>query len=176
MSPGDRSVDQREPGVPPTMVPVLTGVTEEVFDTMVFTPVKALPPQDHLPVATGAGIVAAVSFSGSANGIVLFHAALAAGRQIAAAMLGLPSPEDCGPEVADAIGELTNMIAGAFRTRMADHNGAWTISTPQVTVGSDLSVRHARVIARAVFPFEFGTGQVFVELVLTQPEPVAANV
>jgi chemotaxis protein CheX len=176
MSRGDRSIDRLESGVPAAMIPVLTGVTEEVFDTMVFTPVKALPPQDHLPAATGAGIVAAVSFSGSANGMVLFHSALTAGRQIAASMLGLASPEDCGPEVADAIGELTNMIAGAFRTRMADHNGAWAISTPQVTVGSDLSVRHARVLARSVFPFEFGSGLVFVELVLTQPEPVTAGV
>ncbi len=121
--------------MPTKMIPVLTEVTEEVFETMVFSPVKALPPCDTLPPPFGAGIIATISFSGATtNGVVSFYAPMSAARTITAAMLGL-SPEELQDEVPDAIGELTNMIAGAFRTRMADDGGAWTISTPNVALG-----------------------------------------
>jgi chemotaxis protein CheX len=157
--------------VQPNMIPVLTQATAEVFETMVFAPVKALPPRADRPATAGAGVIGIVRFTGSANGVVSFCSSLPVARQIAAAMLG-QSADEVEETLPDAIGELTNMIAGSFRTRMADSRGAWDISTPNVTVGSNLIMRYVGAVERTVCPFEFGDGLLFVELVLTDPSRV----
>ncbi|MDE3153648.1 MAG: chemotaxis protein CheX [Acidobacteriota bacterium] len=150
------------------MLAVLTRVTKEVFETMVFAPVEALPPCDTLPPASGPGVIGTISFAGSSSGVVSFAASLESAREIAGGMLGM-SPAEVQDELPDAVGEITNMIAGSFRTQMADEAGAWTISTPNVTIGSDLSVRHVGAVARTVCPFVFRGHRIFVELVLTDP-------
>ena len=85
------------------------------------------------------------------------------------ALLGIEVDEEGLP---DAIGEVTNMIAGAFRTRMAAFEDAWAISVPTVTVGSDFYMkpthrgsRHRRL--------PHGRARDFVELIIT-PDAEAA--
>jgi len=83
-------------------------------------------------------------------------------------MLGIPAAQING-EMPDAIGEITNMIAGTFRTRMAASGSRWAISVPTVTVGSDFRTTYASNVRRVLCPFTMDDGdQVFVELILTQ--------
>jgi chemotaxis protein CheX len=70
-------------------------------------------------------------------------------------------------EIADAIGEITNMIAGSFRTRMATDGDAWAISIPTVTMGSDFYMTPLSDGRRTMLPFRMGDHEIFVELVIT---------
>ena len=56
-----------------------------------------------------------IAFTGKTSGLVLFYASIDTAKQITASMLGM-EPSAVGDEMHDAIGELTNMIAGSFRT------------------------------------------------------------
>jgi chemotaxis protein CheX len=152
---------------------VLGEATIEVFETMVFRSVAPGVPlvgdRDLRPPATacnGSGrVVGTVGFAGSQSGLVVFHSSLEAAREIAGAMLDLAADEAPG-DVPDAIGELTNMIAGSFRTRVARDGDAWAISMPTVTVGSDFRIRPTACRCRTLLPFRMGAHTVFVELIL----------
>ncbi len=71
--------------------------------------------------------------------------------------------------MADAIGEVTNMIAGSFRTKMAAQGQAWAISVPTVTVGSDFYIKPLVNGRRVLLPFKMGEDhEVFVELIMNE--------
>jgi chemotaxis protein CheX len=96
---------------------------------------------------------------------VAFYSTMDAAKEIAGAMLGL-DPSQVNGEVPDAIGEITNMIAGSFRTKMAAEGDAWAISVPTVTLGSDFYIKPMVTGQRVLVPFRMGDAEVFVELIL----------
>ena len=85
-------------------------------------------------------------------------------------MLGIEVDEEGLP---DAVGEVTNMIAGAFRTRMAAFQDAWAISVPTVTVGSDFYIKPISTGDRVIVGFAMDAHELFVELIIT-PDAEAA--
>jgi chemotaxis protein CheX len=146
----------------------LVTATSEVFSTMVFTEVQAGKPVLGEAPRTGTNVVGTIAFTGKTNGLVLFYGSFEAARQITASMLGMDVAE-VGDEMHDAIGELTNMIAGSFRTRIAHAcNETWAISVPTVTVGSDFYTKFVTEVQRLLCPFTMGGHEVFVELIVTK--------
>jgi chemotaxis protein CheX len=115
-------------------------------------------------------IVGTVGFAGSSTGLVAFHLSVAAAREITSAMLGIEIDEEGLP---DAVGEVTNMIAGAFRTRMAAFQAPWAISVPTVTVGSDFYIKPISTGDRVMVGFAMDAHELFVELIIT-PDAEAA--
>src|SRR5437764_76152 len=69
----------------------LLAATEEVFETMVFTPLSARPPLDGDVAVPPANVVATVAFAGHRCGLVSFRSSIGAARAIAGAMLGEPA-------------------------------------------------------------------------------------
>jgi chemotaxis protein CheX len=147
------------------MARALVEVAVEVFDTMIGKSlVPSGPPTINTP-RPPATVVGTVGFAGSANGLVCFGTSRAAAVEITAAMLGLEASE-VADDMPDAIGEVTNMITGSFRTRMAKEGNGWSITMPVVTVAEDMLVRYSSSAMRTVCPFTMGEHVVFVELVL----------
>jgi chemotaxis protein CheX len=109
-------------------------------------------------------IVGTVGFAGSSTGLVAFHLSMAAARDITGAMLGMEMDEEGLP---DAVGEVTNMIAGAFRTRMAAFQPAWAISVPTVTIGSDFYIKPISSGDRVIVSFTMDVHEIYVELIIT---------
>lgn len=149
------------------LVQCLTESTCEVFRTMVACDLEPGTPLLGEAAQPGSHVVGTVGFGGSRLGLVAFHGSLDAAREIAGRLLGISAGEVRG-EIADAIGEVTNMIAGSFRTRMAGRGESWAISIPTVTVGTDFSITPRGYGQRAVIPFRMPNhGDLFVELLLT---------
>jgi len=146
------------------MIPKVIDATSDVFQTMVFTTLKAGPPvvDGKQPVAT---VVGAIRFLGSLSGTVSFYCSDAAAREIAGTLLGI-SPDDAAAEVADTVGEITNMIAGTLRGRFAQGGDTLMITPPTVTRGNDFCAQHFNVAARILCPFSMNDHDVFVELIL----------
>jgi len=154
--------------IPEEMLVSLVESTEEVFETMVFKPLGSRKPIAGEALRPRSNVVGTVAFAGSSSGIVAFYSTTETARAIAGSMLGI-RPEQVNGEMPDAIGEITNMIAGAFRTRMSKEGSPWAISVPTVTVGSDLYTKYVSDVRRVLCPFTFDTtGEVFVELILTR--------
>jgi chemotaxis protein CheX len=154
-------------------VDVLVLAATDVFETMVFRHLVARPPIWGHETRPRSQIVATVGFTGSSSGLVCFHASLDAARDVTAAMLG--APVTGGPEaVMDAIAEVTNMITGAFRTRMARPGDAWAITVPTVTVGNDFFIKPMTEADRALIGFTMDAHDLFVELIITPRARLAA--
>lgn len=150
------------------MLSILIASTQEVFETMVFRPLGSQTPIEGEALRPRSNVVGTVAFAGERCGIVAFYSTTETARTIAGAMLGIPSAQVNG-EMPDAIGEVTNMIAGTFRTRMAALGQRWAISVPTVTIGSDFYTKYVSDVRRVLCPFTMSEGEeVFVELILTQ--------
>jgi chemotaxis protein CheX len=146
------------------MIPKVIDGTTEVFQTMVFTTLAPGAPvvDGQQPIAS---VVGAVRFLGTLSGTVSFYCSDAAAREIAGTLLGI-SPDDAGAEVADTVGEITNMIAGTLRGKFAQSGDTLMITPPSVTRGSDFCAQHFNVAARVLCPFRMNDQEVFVELIL----------
>lgn len=144
----------------------LLAATEEVFETMVFKPIARQDPIDDDAVRPKSNVVATVAFAGHRRGLVAFHSSLGTARTIAGAMLGMPAEEING-EMPDAIGEIANMIAGSFRTKLAATEPPSAIAVPTVTIGSDFSMKFMSQASRVLCPFHMDGEPIYVELILT---------
>ena len=152
--------------IPENVLDHLKVATEEVFETMIFKPVTRCEPLSGDALRPQSNVVATVAFAGHRRGLVSFHSSLDAAREIAGAMLGM-EPETLNGEMPDAIGEVANMIAGAFRTKLAAIEPASAIAIPTVTIGSDFSTKYLSAAQRALCPFQMDSQTLYVELLLT---------
>ncbi len=144
----------------------LVAATHEVFETMAGTTLRSCPPIEPSAFAPMANVVATVGFAGGISGLVTLYSGFAAARAITGAMLGMEAAEVNG-EMPDAMGEMANMIAGLFRSKLVAEGLPCDISIPTVTVGSDFSTRYGSEVTRVLCPFEMGNEEIFVGLALT---------
>jgi outer membrane protein OmpA-like peptidoglycan-associated protein len=100
-------------------LPVLELAVEEVFGIMLNHKVKPVPKAEQL---TSTEYTAMVGLAGSLCGILTVCCAKNTAGQIAKSMLGDTATSD--EEVADALGEICNMIAGNFETGSAQMKAA----------------------------------------------------
>jgi chemotaxis protein CheX len=152
--------------IPEHVLSILIVATEEVFETMVFKPLTAGAPTEGHATKPKSQVVATVAFAGHRRGLVSVHSSLATANDIAGAMLGVAA-ESVNGEMPDAMGEIANMIAGSFRTKLAAVEPASAIAVPTVTIGSDFCTRYGAHVKRVLCPFAMGDQALCVELILT---------
>lgn len=118
----------------------LTRDVEEVFCTMV-----GMEDLLHLPVQVAPEthfkdcITAMVGFAGMYNGLVSLHAPRQLSLAFTSGMLGM-EVTDVDDDVRDALGEITNMIAGSFKQHISPGGADIKISTPSIVCGDDYFV------------------------------------
>jgi chemotaxis protein CheX len=107
----------------------LDSAVSEVFETMLE---RSCDPMEGEVDTVEGRIVARIQFTGAVAGECLLYASQATASVTAEALLGTPSePHD--PMVDDAIGELCNMIAGGWKSKLSSHESSCLISVPAVT-------------------------------------------
>ena len=150
--------------VPDFAVTHLHEIALEVFASMV-----------RLPLAERSGgdahryprdIVGTVAFSGSWKGYVSVVTSQQAAREITASLLEM-DPAEVDGQLRDAVGEVVNMVAGSFRTRMAKPGDAWTITMPVVTTGHGLTIEAPGAAGHVTKSYLMGTEVVDIHLVVT---------
>lgn len=113
---------------------------EEVFCTMV-----GMEDLLHLPVQVAPEthfkdcITAMVGFAGSYNGLVSLHAPQQLALAFTSGMLGMEVTA-LNDDVHDALGEITNMIAGSFKQHISRGGADIKLSTPSIVSGDDYFV------------------------------------
>ena len=149
------------------LIDQLAKATEEVFETMVFKKLTKGSPIEGDALRPRSNVVGLVGFGGSLSGLVAFYTTIDAAQEIAGSMLGMPAA-DVNGEMPDAIGEVTNMIAGGFRLKLAEKGETLAISIPSVTVGSDFYTKYASDVQRILCPFRMDENEICVEPILTR--------
>jgi chemotaxis protein CheX len=109
----------------------IVGITQDVWSSFTGRPVDAGPEKVALD---GDGVaVGRVTVTGGWRGHVLLACPTRLARTAAAAMFDRPADALTDDEVADALGELTNMIGGNVKSLLP---GPSRLSMPAVTIGA----------------------------------------
>lgn len=101
------------------------------------------------PPSAGDGfITGCIQLSGAWEGVIVLRSSLVLARRLAAQMLGLDEPED--PETCDAMGELTNLMAGAAQALLPAPS---ELTPPSVIEGKDykLVLPHSSMVNEVYF-------------------------
>ncbi|TXT46351.1 MAG: hypothetical protein FD140_4487 [Limisphaerales bacterium] len=104
----------------------------KAFHTMLAVPleVRKLSALDPL---VGSHLLSEVGFVGKAVGAVTLRLPLPVARRAAVGLLGMTSEEiGEGPELDDAIGELTNIVCGNFKSNLCDAGLDCKLSPPRI--------------------------------------------
>jgi chemotaxis protein CheX len=110
-----------------------------------------------------------IGLSGTAAGTVVLSLSREVALKVAAALL-LVEPEEINSEVIDAVGELTNIVAGAAKGELDQFQ--LSISLPTVVMGRDHQMRFPSNVTPICVPFETPWGPLSLEVGLT-PRPAA---
>ena len=118
--------------------------------------------QDHTPLHEVSGLI---GLSGKCRGMVMVCVGHETALNAAEIMLGV-RPEYLNGDVMDAIGEITNMIAGAAKTQLEGYQ--LSIGLPTVICGKVQSIKFPPEAPPIVIPFESSLGPVCVEVGLVE--------
>jgi len=88
---------------------------------------------------------------------------------IAAKMLGEPAT-DFNSEIADVVGEITNMVSGGAKKILADQGFKFAMAIPTTIMGNSHSITHSASGPVILIPFEIEQGGFFIEVCLESSE------
>jgi chemotaxis protein CheX len=84
-------------------------------------------------------VMSLVSFTGEHSGILAVFCSKEIALKITGSMLGIEATE-IDQDTKDAMGEVTNMIAGTLKNKIFEKFGAMHLSVPIVIAGGDLTI------------------------------------
>jgi len=160
-----------------------TNAVGSVFGTMLDAKIllkgqKAIAPETRevcvsLPgEESGAMITGTVGFIGSMTGIIYIYMGMPLAMKATSRLLGLDA-EDIESEghetVNDAVGELTNMIVGAFKNDLSEKGYECRMTIPSILRGSNYSIEPAEVAMRRIYHYDC-EGSPFVIDILMKEE------
>jgi chemotaxis protein CheX len=115
-------------------LPVLELAVEEVFEIMLGCRVKPTAQSEH---KQNGEFTAMVGLAGALCGILTVCCSAKTAAQLAKSMLG--ETVDSQDQVADALGEICNMVAGNFKNKLAGTDERCMLSVPTVISGEEYS-------------------------------------
>jgi chemotaxis protein CheX len=146
--------------------------TVEAFDKMLGCQIRRGAPALKNGHATHFEISGVIGLSGNAIGTVVLSFSKEVAIQAANVML-MAEMTELTPDVVDAVGELTNMVAGGAKSKLEELQ--LSISLPNVITGAGHEVRFPSDVTPICIPFESPWGPLTVEVGLS-PVAVAAGV
>lgn len=102
-------------------------------------------------------VAGAVGFTGQFNGMVYLYTSAVFAREITSSLLGIPAHDiDSDEMVNDAVGELTNMLAGMIKSRLCDKGVTCVISIPAVVRGQSFRIDSVSSTEKHTVFFKYG--------------------
>jgi chemotaxis protein CheX len=121
------------------MVDSLSDIVRQVFSTMVMMEVTGGTPLREPVISFRDTVTSMVGFAGGYVGCLSIHSPNQLALQVASNMLGMEIDE-VNEDVADAMGEIANMVGGDVKHIFAPSGSGLSISVPSVVHGSEYVV------------------------------------
>jgi chemotaxis protein CheX len=137
--------------------------TIDTFKTMLNIDVRPGTPavkKEPLPTYDVSGII---GLSGDAQGSIAISFPKVMALKVISALLG-SELKVVGPELADGIGEMANIIAGSAKQHLKDFS--LSISLPNVVVGKNHMIASQKGVPTLVVPFTCAMGNFSMEVSL----------
>ncbi len=113
--------------------------TNEVFTAMIPMEIKSDGPFYQKEEMISTDVMSLVSFTGEHSGILAIFCNKEVALRITSSMLSIEATE-IDQDAKDAMGEVTNMIAGTLKNKIFEKFGAMHLSVPIVIAGGDLTI------------------------------------
>jgi len=141
------------------VVPFIHSI-RSVFKTMVGIDVTIGKPHLKSNPAPSYDISGVIGFSGGVVGSIVVSFEMSAASKLVAAFVGVPIPTDSS-DFADAIGELTNIIAGGAKSGLGE---GLSISVPVVIVGKGHALSQLSDVVCVQIPCSSPVGDFAIEI------------
>ena len=136
-------------------------ITTTMFDSnseiIPFDSVASIPP----------GLSAIVGFGGKISGNISIHLSPESACALASNMLGMEFSE-IDEIVADAMGEMVNMLAGGVKKYACRYEDLFKISVPSIVYGKDYSTRAPKVSERVLMGIKTGDCTYSIQLIFAR--------
>lgn len=110
------------------------------------------------------GLSAVVGFGGKISGFVALHLSPKSACTLATSLLGMDF-EEMDEMVADAMGEIVNMLAGGLKKSISQDEDLFKISIPSIVYGGDYSTHSPKNAERISLGMRAGSCSFSVQLV-----------
>jgi chemotaxis protein CheX len=112
-------------------------------------------------------VAGTVGLTGAFNGMIYLYSSALFARRMTCRLLSMTDSEIEGNEmVNDAIGELTNMMAGFIKSKLDNQGCRCVMTIPTVVRGRDFKIEPITGVARKTIYFQSDGGKVLVEALL----------
>jgi chemotaxis protein CheX len=117
----------------------LDEMVKEIFQTMIPLPMEPLGGKDGIHPAEGTEMLAILGFTGTATGAISVSTTKECAKQVTAALL-MMGPEEAIPEedIADALGELANMVGGNLKNTVVEGGLKMDLAAPAIIDGQQI--------------------------------------
>jgi chemotaxis protein CheX len=112
--------------------PLLEGAAREVFEVMLKSPLGA----GDASAEQNSELIAMVGLTGDLSGFVSVHCSTEAACRMAAKMLNA-DPQAYNDTARDAVGEVCNMVAGSFKSKLGSAAADCKLSIPFIISGAE---------------------------------------
>jgi chemotaxis protein CheX len=114
---------------------LLQVAAREVFELMLSCELQPFHPESPASLE----VTSMVGLAGELCGVLSVCCTRESAVIMASKMLGV-EPENIGNELADALGEVANMVAGNFKNKVSGLGDGCMLSVPTVVIGADYNV------------------------------------
>lgn len=137
--------------------------TKEVFSTMVMLDIDDLTTTEIDVDGNTTRLTSMLGLGGGLRGILAFHCPKAVATGITSAFLGMDVLE-IDEDVKDAVGEITNMVAGGLKVYLASKNINIELAIPTSVIGKSFKTSGLSGASQVIVPFSCDSGKFWVEL------------
>ncbi|MBA3012469.1 MAG: chemotaxis protein CheX [Proteobacteria bacterium] len=135
-----------------------------ILDTTAFVKVKPDPPFLKTTLRPQGDISGILEISGDLHGSAVISFSEKSILGIVSAMFGEDMTE-INEEITDAVGEISNMIAGHVTTKIAELNKKVKVKFVKVCIGSDQDIEHIKGGGQVLsLPFRTTKGRMVIEV------------
>ncbi len=146
-----------------TLINPFINATINVLETMAFVAITAGKPyvkKDNIAVGDVTGVI---GLTGVAQGTIAVTFEEQCILTIVSNMFG-EKMEELNEDIADAVGELTNMISGQARRELDEIGKVFKAAIPTVVTGKKHSIRHYGDGPKIAIPFQTDGGNFTIEV------------
>lgn len=141
----------------------------DVFRTMLSKTAALREAEPEAALAPGQQVVGTVGFTGELTGVVYLYFEQEFANQCTGRVLGMSEPElrAAGDEVVnDAVGELTNMVAGSFKNALCDAGFPCKLTIPSILRGRNLRIEPVGSAQRHGYTFDCAGRRLAADVIL----------
>lgn len=141
----------------------ITEAALEVFASMIFIEITPGAPTGGEDAAIDSNLTSMIGLAGDLRGVLSVHCPEKTALGITGAMLGMEMGE-MDEDVKDAIGEITNMVAGGLKTALLSEEKDTELAIPTTAIGRCIRTSGLSGATSFMVPFHTPAGDFGIEL------------